>query len=81
VQILAPMSRVLIALLLVAAAASSPASVRAQSDENGGLIGLVLPLGTRTVGQGRAVAAERAELQALPYNPAAIVGLERGALT
>jgi hypothetical protein len=80
VQIPAPMSRVLIALLL-AAAAASPASVRAQSDENGGLIGLVLPLGARTVGQGRAVAAERAELQALPYNPAAIVGLERGALT
>ncbi|HKY61345.1 MAG TPA: PorV/PorQ family protein [Gemmatimonadota bacterium] len=81
VQIPAPMSRVLIALLLVVASASSPASLPAQSDESGGLIGLVLPLGARTVGQGRAVAAERGELQALPYNPAAIVGLERGALT
>ncbi|MGH7563657.1 MAG: PorV/PorQ family protein [Gemmatimonadota bacterium] len=54
---------------------------RAQSDENGGLIGLVLPLGVRTIGQGRAVVAERAELQALPYNPAAIHGLDRGAIT
>ena len=57
------------------------AESRAQSDENGGLIGLVLPLGARAIGQGRAVAAERAELQALPYNPAAIHGLERGAVT
>lgn len=81
-QIRAPMSRTLIALLFLAAAAGSiPCPLRAQSDENGGLIGLVLPLGARTVGQGRAVAAERAEIQALPYNPAAIVGLERGALT
>ncbi len=54
---------------------------RAQSDENGGLIGLVLPLGARTIGQGRAVVAERAELQALPYNPAAVHGLDRGAVT
>jgi hypothetical protein len=81
-QIPRPMRRALIALLSLAAVASSiPASVRAQSEENGGLVGLVLPLGARTVGQGRAVAGERAELQALPYNPAAIVGLERGALT
>ena len=81
-QIPPPMRRALIALLsLVAVASSIPAPVRAQSEENGGLIGLVLPLGARTVGQGRAVAGERAELQALPYNPAAIVGLERGALT
>ncbi|HET9581835.1 MAG TPA: hypothetical protein VFP76_03385 [Gemmatimonadota bacterium] len=76
------MFRALVLLLLLAAAAASlPAAVRAQSDENGGLIGLVLPLGARVVGQGRAVAAERAELQALPYNPAAVVGFERGALT
>ena len=81
-QIRAPMSRALVAFLfLVAVAGSIPGSLRAQSDENGGLIGLVLPLGARTVGQGRAVAAEWGELQALPYNPAAIVGLERGALT
>jgi hypothetical protein len=81
-QIPAPMSRVLVMLLFLAAASASiPASVRAQSDENGGVIGLVLPLGARTIGQGRAVAAERAELQALPYNPAAVVGFERGALT
>ena len=81
-QIRAPMSRTLVALLFLAAAAGPiPGSLRAQSDENGGLIGLVLPLGARTVGQGRAVAAERAELQALPYSPAAVVGLERGALT
>lgn len=81
-QIPAPMSRALVMLLFLAAAAAFvPASVGAQSDENGGLIGLVLPLGARVVGQGRAVAAERAELQALPYNPAAVVGFERGALT
>jgi hypothetical protein len=82
VQIPAPMPRTLLALLfLVVVTGPSPAAVRAQSDENGGLVGLVLPLGARTVGQGRAVAGERAELQALPYNPAAIVGLEKGALT
>ena len=76
------MLRALFALLFLAAVTGpSAAPVRAQSDENGGLVGLVLPLGARAVGQGRAVAGERAELQALPYNPAAVVGLEEGALT
>jgi hypothetical protein len=60
------------------------ASARAQtnSDESdGGLVGLVLPVGARAIGQGRAVVAARAELQAMPYNPATVDGLERGALT
>ena len=50
-------------------------------DVSSGLVGLSLPLGARSVGLGRAVAAATGELQALPYNPAAIVGLERGEVT
>jgi hypothetical protein len=72
------------ALLLAASLALPPASVRAQTsgeDSDGGLVGLVLPVGARAIGQGRAVVAERGELQAMPYNPATIDGLERGALT
>lgn len=45
------------------------------------LIGLTLPVGTRVVGQGRAAAAARGDLQGLPYNPATLIGIERGALT
>ncbi len=67
--------------VLVLLLGSAAGEGRAQSDENGGLIGLALPLGARTIGQGRAVVAERAELQALPYNPAAVHGFERGAVT
>lgn len=55
-------------------------SARAQ-DSDGGLVGLVLPVGARAIGQGRAVVAARGELQAMPYNPATLDGLERGALT
>ncbi len=51
------------------------------SGENGGLVGLTLPLGARPLGQGRAVAAVRGELQGVPYNPATQSGIERGALT
>ena len=50
-------------------------------ESDGGLVGLVLPVGARVIGQGRAVVAERAELQAMPYNPATVDGLEQGALT
>lgn len=69
----------LVGLCLLAA----PFSAAAQDpdDESSGLVGLSLPLGARAVGQGRAVAAAAGELQALPYNPAAIVRLEGGALT
>ena len=70
----------LVGLCLLAA----PFSAAAQ-DEGGegssGLVGLSLPLGARVVGQGRAISGAAGELQALPYNPAAIVGLKRGALT
>jgi hypothetical protein len=71
------------AIVTIALAAVSAASAGAQSngDSDGGLVGLVLPVGARAIGQGRAVVASRAELQAMPYNPATIDGLERGALT
>lgn len=72
------------ALCLLALVSWPGASARAQTSGNtsdGGIVGLVLPVGARAIGQGRAVVATRAELQAMPYNPAAVDGLERGALT
>lgn len=71
------------ALVLLVVSALPGASARAQSngDSDGGVIGLALPVGARAIGQGRAVVAARAELQAMPYNPATVDGLERGALT
>lgn len=71
------------ALLLLVVSALPGASARAQAngDSDGGVIGLALPVGARAIGQGRAVVAARAELQAMPYNPATVDGLERGALT
>lgn len=85
-QILRPMPpRLAVSALIVAALAVLPAeSVRAQTNgdgSDGGLVGLVLPVGARAIGQGRAVVASRGELQAMPYNPATADGLERGALT
>ena len=68
------------ALALVTLMVPTPA-LGQNSDENGGLIGLTLPLGARPIGQGRAVAAVRGELQGVPYNPATQSGIERGALT
>ncbi|HUP01320.1 MAG TPA: PorV/PorQ family protein [Gemmatimonadota bacterium] len=65
-------------LLLLASAAAAIA----QDDGDGaGLLGLTIPIGARPVGQGRAIAAVRGELQGAPYNPASLVGLERGSLT
>ncbi len=67
---------------LVLAALIAPTSARGQGNgENGGLVGLTLPLGARPLGQGRAIAAVRGELQGVPYNPATQSGLERGSLT
>ena len=77
-------ARLAVSMLLTICLAALPgASARAQSsgDSDGGLVGLALPVGARAIGQGRAVVASRAELQAMPYNPATVDGLERGALT
>lgn len=77
-----PAVRLLVAALVAALAA--PGLVRAQDRDTGGgggLIGLSLPVGARTVGQGRAAVAAAGDLQALPYNPAVLAALERGALT
>lgn len=61
---------------------AAPLSAAAQdTDESSGLVGLSLPVGARIVGQGRAASAGSAELQALPYNPAAIFGLDSRAVT
>lgn len=65
---------------LVAAGLTVPAPVAAQ-DDNGGLVGLTLPIGSRALGQGRAISAARGELHAVPYNPASQSGLEVGAIT
>jgi len=72
------------ALCLLTLVALPGVSARAQTnadESDGGLVGLVLPVGARAIGQGRAVVASRAELQAMPYNPATVDGLEHGALT
>lgn len=72
---------VAVALFLVATSATIPPAA-AQEDEHGGLIGLTIPVGARMVGQGRAAVATLGDLQALPYNPAAVAGeLGRGAVT
>ena len=68
------------ALVLVALIAPAPAQGQ-DNGENGGLVGLTLPLGARPLGQGRAIAAVRGELQGVPYNPATQSGIECGALT
>lgn len=72
-----------LALLVLALALVAPAPARGQDgdDDNGGLIGLTLPLGARVVGQGRAIVADRGELQGIPYNPALQRAIPRGALT
>lgn len=70
-----------LALLLVSALPWASARAQSNGDSDGGLVGLALPVGARAIGQGRAVVAARAELQAMPYNPATVDGLERGALT
>jgi hypothetical protein len=71
------------ALALLSLLALPGAGARAQTngDSDGGIVGLVLPVGARVIGRGRAVVATRGELQSIPYNPATIDGLERGALT
>lgn len=70
-------------IALAAAFAVVPVEpLRAQAPEGeSGMIGLALPVGARPIGQGRAISAVRGDIQGLPYNPAAIVGLGRGALT
>lgn len=73
-----PVRATLIVSLLLAAA---PVSAQTNGGEGPGLLGPSLSLGARAIGRGRAVVATRAELQAMPYNPAAIVELERGGLT
>ena len=84
-QILPSMpARLAVSALIVAVLAVLPGdSALAQTTEgsDGGLVGLVLPVGARVIGQGRAVVASRGELQGMPYNPATVDGLERGALT
>ena len=59
----------------VALLVAAPLPLAAQ-DASSGLVGLSLPIGARVVGQGRAIGAARAELQALTYNPASTFGLE-----
>ena len=77
-----PRRAVSVALAIVALALGSvPSAAQSEADEAGGLVGLTLPVGARAVGQGRAVVAAAGELQALPYNPAVVVGVERGGLT
>lgn len=79
---LRPRRLLALTLLVALAATAAPDGARAQDDdEGGGLIGLALPVGARTVGQGRAVAAASGDLQALAYNPAVLAGIDRGALT
>lgn len=75
--------RVLPVLVALATLAAGPVPSAAQQEigDGGGLIGLTLPVGARAVGQGRAAVAASGELQALPYNPATVVGLENGSLT
>lgn len=85
-QILAPvpvhsfLARAALTLLGVALLPLA-AGAQTQDDPTAGLAGLSLPLGARAIGQGRAAAAMSGELQALAYNPAAIGGIGRGALT
>jgi hypothetical protein len=76
-----PHARAALVGLCLLAAPFSAAAQDQGGEESSGLVGLSLPLGARVVGQGRAASGAAGELQALPYNPAAIVGLERGALT
>jgi hypothetical protein len=84
-QIRRPMRRwILLAAIVVGLSPLASRSARAQGasdDGTGGLVGLTLPVGARAVGQGRAIASARGELQGIPYNPATLSGLERGALT
>lgn len=73
-----------LACLLLLALAFPAGDALAQGDEEsdaGGLIGLSLPVGTRIIGQGRVAVALMGELQASPYNPAVLAGIERGAVT
>ena len=88
----APEIRGLVRSILVAAVAFPailslvvPAPLRAQGseaiDDDSGMIGLSLPLGARAIGRGRVAAAAAGEIHALPYNPAAAIGLGRGIVT
>lgn len=81
-QIHAPMRFLgpLLAMTVLMTPAAPAARAQDASAENG-LVGLTLPLGARVIGQGRAIAAERGELQGVPYNPAALSGFDRGAVT
>lgn len=71
----------LITLLSLALLPPAPAAAQNGDSDGSGLIGLTLPLGARAIGLGRAVSATPGELQSLPFNPAAVTGLARGALT
>lgn len=68
----------LVALLFASVVSARPALAQ---DENGGVVGLTLPVGTRALGQGRAISAARGELHAVPYNPASQSGFDVGAIT
>lgn len=77
-----PRHRIALLLALAVACWAPAAAAQEAADDHGGLVGLSLPIGARTVGQGRAAVASLGDLQALPYNPAAAAaGLERGGLT
>ncbi|MDX1623163.1 MAG: PorV/PorQ family protein [Gemmatimonadota bacterium] len=75
-----PSSRLLACALLALAPLYLPNSVAVgqQAEAEVGLPGLVIPLGARNVGQGRASAALTGDVQGLPYNPAAIASIGRG---
>lgn len=72
--------RLLLAVLAVLPAQFDAPPARAQEAAVGGLIGLSLPIGARPVGRGRTAVAVLGDVHGLPYNPAAVVGIERGAV-
>jgi hypothetical protein len=80
VRAVVPVTLAVVAFLWIAAPLSFAAQESGAQDDTG-LIGLSLPLGARAIGRGRAVSATAGELHALPYNPAAILGLGQGAVT
>lgn len=74
------LSRSLLVLATILLTSTVPAPGQTVDDEAGGLIGLSLPVGARLIGQGRTAVAMAGDLQALPYNPAVLAGIDRGAL-
>lgn len=74
------LSRPLLALVAVLLACPLPLAAQTAERDAGGLIGLSLPVGARLIGQGRTAVAISGDLQAAPYNPAVLAGIDRGAL-